>query len=426
MTMHLWSVAVGGRRIARAGKSWTQGALSLGIILAATMAEAVDADELRTRLVKIGRGDSFVYAWSTAGSDWTEDGFDRFRRETGVSPLMYFAEFRDIGGTWYDHAAYAGHRRAFADTVKRQWAQHRAVPLVTWHIQNPYIPPKWRDVKYGRNAGMRYRYSSPDYPQEHRYVLREIATGTGTLCGTGRIDGVSARTFANPREWYLWSLRDVAAFCRTLVDETGARIPIVFRPFHEMDGDWFWWGQDSASPEDFIAVFRLTVDVLRKELGAKNVLFAYGTDRLWKQDQLGAPGKGGFLNWYPGDAYVDIVGYDDYSIGKAYGSGVEKTTADAIARLRTVSDFAREHGKSCGLFETGMKDSVDNFYSLLHKVATAEGIDVAIVTTYDGPWTFPTNDVGRADMRRVLALPEVLTSANPGDFAGGGRKRARD
>ena len=82
-----------------------------------------------------------------------------------------------------------------------------------------------------------------------------------------------------------------------------------------------------------------------------------------------------------------------------------------------VSDFARAHGKSCGLFETGMRDSVDNFYSLLHKVATAEGIDVAIVTTYDGPWTFPTNEVGKADMRRVLALPDVLTSANPGDFA---------
>lgn len=148
-----------------------------------------NAESLRSRLLEIGRGPTFVYAWSTSGGNWGGDRFDHFRRETGVSPLMYFAEFRDIGGTWYAPETYARHRAAFAETVKRQWTAHRAVPMVTWHIQNPYIPPRWKDKTYGGNAGMRYRYSSPGYPQEHRYVLREIATSTGSHCGTGRIAG---------------------------------------------------------------------------------------------------------------------------------------------------------------------------------------------------------------------------------------------
>ena len=109
-------------------------------------------------------------------------------------------------------------------------------------------------------------------------------------------------------------------------------------------------------------------------------------------------------------------GYDDYSIGKGKDDNATKTTAAAIARLRTVSDFARAHGKVCGLFETGAKDSVDGFYSLLHKVATADGIDVAIMTTYDGPWTFPTTEAGKADMRRFFQRPEVLSSDTGGLF----------
>ena len=282
-----------------------------------------------------------------------------------------------------------------------------AVPMVTWHIQNPYIPPKWKDAQYGGNAGMRYRYSSPDYPQEHRYVLREIADGTGSLCGTGRIDGVSARTFANPREWYLWCLKDVAAFCRTLVDGTGARIPIVFRPFHEMDGDWFWWGPGSASPEDFIAVFRLTVDVLRQELGAENVLFAYGTDRCWKPDHLGAPGKSGYLTWYPGDAYVDLVGYDDYGVGGGKTPADRpKNFASALEKMRLLSAFGDAHGKVAFLCESGCPDS-GYYYEDIRRLMTAEGVKAASFNSWIGPWTWPKTDVGMADLDRFVTVPEV-------------------
>ena len=362
---------------------------------------------LQRNLLEIGRSDKFVYAWSTAGGDWAGTRFDRFHEKTGKHPLMYFAEFRDIGGTWYSPERYAQHRADFAAVVKREYAAHHAIPLVTWHIQNPYIPPKWE----GGNQGMRYRYSSKGYPQEHRYVLREIVEGTGTLCGTGRIDGVNAKAFPNPRAWFEWCLRDVAAYCRTLVDEAGERIPIVFRLFHECDGDWFWWGPGSATPEDIIAAHRLAVDILREELGRENVLFCYGPDRTWTD--AGEVGKSGFLCRYPGDAWMDMLGYDDYSLGK---KDVEKTTAEAIRKMRIISEEGERRGKICGIFECGAKDSCDSFYTVLHQAMTAPGVHFAILTTYDGPWTFPATEAGLADMKRVLSLPDVYTGENNPDL----------
>ena len=38
------------------------------------------------------------------------------------------------------------------------------------------------------------------------------------------------------------------------------------------------------------------------------------------------------------------------------------------------------------------------------------------MTTYDGPWTFPETEAGKADMRRMLVRPDVLTSAHAGAF----------
>ena len=377
--------------------------------LPAWCAENSPAEALRERLLSFGRSSSFAYAWSTSGTEWLRtNGFDRIRDASGgATPLFYFAEFRDIGGTWYPKSRYDDLRKAFASHARREFSEHGSIPMVTWHIQNPDIPPRWTSKKYGDNMGMRYFYWAEGYPMEHRYVLREIAEGSGSLCGTGRIDGVNARAFPNPRAWWEWCLRDVAAFCRTLTGPNGERIPIVFRPFHECDGDWFWWGTGSATPADYIAAFRFTVEVLRRELGSENVLFCYSPDRTWRD--LGEVGKSGYLARYPGDDYVDLIGLDDYSIGQADATGSsEATTAEAVRRLRLLSSEAERRGKICGVYETGALNAVDDFYSVLYRVMTAPGVKCAMITTYDGQWTFPKTEAGRADMKRFFTLPGVL------------------
>ena len=376
-------------------------------------------ERLRTRLLEIGRSDKFIYVWSTSWWGWNDYWYGKFRQHAGVMPSMYFCEFRDICGTWNSREYYEKQRAKLKEIVKRDYRERGAIPLVTWHLENPYIPPRWGADKDGQ--GFRYRYVDPGYPQEHRNVLREIAQRTGSPCGSGRVDGVPGKIFPNPREWYEWILKDMLAFWRTVRDDEGRPIPIIIRPFHEMDGDWFWWGTGSSTPQDYIAVYRLTVDMIRKELGAENVLFCYGPDRLWN-GIAGEEGKSGYLKWYPGDEYVDMLAIDDYSIGK--GDTV-KSTNKAIERLRVISEIGRKRGKFCGIAECGAKDSSDDFYSIIHRVMTAPGVDFAIAATYDGPWTFPESEAGKADMRKFFQRPEVLSGdalklKNSGNY---GKKR---
>jgi mannan endo-1,4-beta-mannosidase len=71
---------------------------------------------------------------------------------------------------------------------------------------------------------------------------------------------------------YLDRVADFFASCR---GEHGELIPLIFRPFHEHTGSWFWWGAAHASDEEFIALWRFTVDYLRKERGFSHLLFAF-------------------------------------------------------------------------------------------------------------------------------------------------------
>src|SRR5699024_9308538 len=56
-------------------------------------------------------------------------------------------------------------------------------------------------------------------------------------------------------------------------------VPIIFRPWHEHNGDWFWWGKGNASEEDYIALFRFTVDYLKDKKGIHHLIYAFSPDR---------------------------------------------------------------------------------------------------------------------------------------------------
>ncbi|MBQ7132608.1 MAG: hypothetical protein IJO29_08540 [Oscillospiraceae bacterium] len=80
-------------------------------------------------------------------------------------------------------------------------------------------------------------------------------------------------------------------------------IPVIWRPFHELDGGWFWWGKGGA--ENFKKLWCLMYDRYTNHWGLNNLIWT-----------LGYSGNGrGYDNWYPGDEYVDIAGADSYSDG---------------------------------------------------------------------------------------------------------------
>jgi mannan endo-1,4-beta-mannosidase len=129
----------------------------------------------------------------------------------------------------------------------------------------------------------------------------------------------------------------------------GTQVPIVFRPFHEHTGSWFWWGGDNVSPEDYVRLWRFTVEYLRDVKGVHNLLYAYSPDRFNTVQE--------YLEYYPGDEYVDILGMDDYSLGRP--SWAEGLVLKTGWRLSTVARLAEERGKVAAFTETGAEGIKD-------------------------------------------------------------------
>jgi hypothetical protein len=102
---------------------------------------------------------------------------------------------------------------------------------------------------------------------------------------------------------FLIQLDNVAGILQQLEDED---ITVLFRPFHEMNGDWFWWGTGSGTDADFITLWQYTHNYLTVTKGLSNLLWVYSPNSsvsgLYRQTDR-----------YPGSSYVDFVGIDYYA-----------------------------------------------------------------------------------------------------------------
>ena len=85
-----------------------------------------------------------------------------------------------------------------------------------------------------------------------------------------------------------------------LAELRDAGVVVLWRPFHEMNGGWFWWG--AKDPEQFVAVWRHMFDYYSKDKGLDNLLWVYGPNHGEKT-----------AKYYAGDRYVDLVGLDAYT-----------------------------------------------------------------------------------------------------------------
>jgi len=82
-----------------------------------------------------------------------------------------------------------------------------------------------------------------------------------------------------------------------------AGVPVLWRPFHELDGGWFWWSKGGS--ESFVKLWQLMYSRYTDYWGLDNLIWL-----------LGYSGNGGNMAaWYPGDDYVDIIGADSYAYG---------------------------------------------------------------------------------------------------------------
>lgn len=140
---------------------------------------------------------------------------------------------------------------------------------------------------------------------------------------------------------YTGYLDMVADFLGRMQD---ADVPVLFRPFHENTGSWFWWGAAYCTPSEFKNLYRYTVEYMRDTKHLHNLLYVYSP---------GGPVKDAaeYALRYPGDAFIDICGFDMYhrdpAVGDTWFDGFKDT-------MTAVDSFTKEHNKVGAVTEVGI------------------------------------------------------------------------
>ena len=156
-------------------------------------------------------------------------------------------------------------------------------------------------LPWDRIGGMTWHWRDPLTKSGSFYVP---SAATAPDAGTNfDITKVSDPTSAE----YKAMIVDIDVIAGYLKQFKDANIPVIWRPLHEASGGWFWWGAKGAEPCK--ALWKLMFDRLVNYHGLNNLIWVWTTNA-----------DADAVNWYPGDAYVDMLGMDIYPGPNQHGS----------------------------------------------------------------------------------------------------------
>ena len=172
---------------------------------------------------------------------------------------------------------------------------------------------------------------------------------------------------------YLKYLDTIADYANALKDENGKPIPIIFRPWHEFDGSWFWWGKNFCTRDEFIKLWQVTVAYLRDYKNVRNFIYAFSSDRKFHTEAE-------FLDRYPGDEYVDIIGMDNYYDFTPEGDGLDWVTK----KLAIITGICGRKNKVPALTETGLESIPDTLWwtDKLYKAVNNDSVRIAYLMVW--------------------------------------------
>lgn len=208
---------------------------------------------------------------------------------------------------------------------------------------------------------------------------------------------------------YKFYLRTVADVADSFRNDDGKLIPVIFRPYHEFDGEWFWWGKGHCTKDEFIELWRFTVDYLKNDLNVHNFIYAFSPDCRFNTEKE-------FLDYYPGDEYVDMLGMDNYWDFRPDGNN---NPALAEKKLQIVSDVAQRKGKLAAFTETGLEGitQTDWFTSTLLPILKKVNVCYVLVwrNAHNSPTHYYTPEKGHpaeSDFREFAESETVLLENN--------------
>ncbi len=233
-----------------------------------TLVDARATPEARALMARLVN----TYGSAMLSGQFEQPDIDYIRQVTRAIPAIYASDLIDFSPS----------RRAFGadpkNMVQKVMAAHKNGHLITlmwhWNAPNKLINKTYTDAKGQKVDASWYR---------------------GFYTNATTFDLQSA--LANPKgEDYRLLLRDIDAIAIPLAQLARAGAPILWRPLHEAEGTWFWWG--AKGPDALKALWRIMFERLTAHHNLHNLIWVFTA--------------GDKADWYPGDKFVDIVGADLY------------------------------------------------------------------------------------------------------------------
>jgi len=272
--------------------------------------------KLQNKGVMFGHQDDLMY-----GSTWW---YEKDRSDT----KDFTGDYPSVAGFELGHLELGNERSldsvSFAQIAEQIKAHYKrgGVITVSWHANNP-LTMQDSASKSRRQGGTAWDVSSKE-------VVVSILPGG-----------------ANHEMFNTW-LECLAKFFIGLRDDNGTPIPLIFRPFHEHSGSFFWWGTDICTDKQYADLWRYTVGFLRDKKNIHNILYAYNTDRITTLEQ--------YMRGYPGDDVIDMLSLDMYDRGEKFGGELDNA-------LEFVTQEAIKRNKLTALSETGGRSGMTDWWS---------------------------------------------------------------
>lgn len=331
-------------------------------------------------LRNLGKSKTLIGQQDAFNSFYQNNGSSDIKKTTGNDPSILGSDFMFItdkdnpNNNWYIQQE----NKIIQDT-KDAYAKGM-INTFCWHLREPYNEKSF--------------YSADMTSEQRTDAFKSLLPG-------GKFN-----------DWYKKKLDKVASVVSNLKDTNGKQIPIIFRPFHEFDGNWFWWGANYCTAEEYISVYRFTVNYLRDTKNVHNILFAFSPDNSYTTPSS-------YLSRYPGDDYVDVLGMDNY--GDFDNKGTSGASL-ANSKLKLISDLAISKNKIAALTETGYRvtsttPAINNWFSTyLYDAITNNNLQIAYVmfwsNTSSGYYVPTPGNSNVADFQNFTLKSKIILQNN--------------
>ena len=201
------------------------------------------------------------------------------------------------------------------------------IATVSWHIN---VPSTMADYTLGSTMA----FEKTTYSEKTDFVTANVMV-EGTV----------------EHDYFLLAVENLAAQLQKLED---ANVPILWRPFHEAEGNggidgagaWFWWSKEGA--EVYKELYIYLYNLLTVEYDLHNLIWEFNS---YVFDQSYA--------WYPGEEYVDIVGYDKYNATN-WSTGVTAPNESSISGIfYNLVEMYSQHGNPIAMMENDTVPSLE-------------------------------------------------------------------